>query len=192
MTGTADVELLPLPEADGFMESFDTYGCPVGAEDAWAEETVKDYARACVAQATAELEAEMQVLAATADARFRDGWNRATAAKDAELVELRSTIESLRAEVDFRDSVIATHAADTREYQKRISQAEARAERLAEALALLPDDSDMVEYNSEEGSIMFCCGREVRFDWVHGPIHTHDEDCWYERMRVMRDHDQEG
>lgn len=57
MTGTADIELLPLPEADGFMESFDTYGCPVGAEDAWAEETVKDYARACVAQATAELEA---------------------------------------------------------------------------------------------------------------------------------------
>lgn len=162
MTGTADVELLPLPEADGFMESFDTYGCPVGAEDAWAEETVKDYARANLAPLQAEL------------------------------VELRSTIESLRAEVDFRDSVIATHAADTREYQKRISQAEARAERLAEALALLPDDSDMVEYNSEEGSIMFCCGREVRFDWVHGPIHTHDEDCWYERMRVMRDHDQEG
>ena len=51
------------------------------------------------------------------------------AAKDTE-------IEALRAEVDFRDSVIATHAADTREYQKRISQAEARAERLVEALQL--------------------------------------------------------
>lgn len=43
-------------------------------------------------------------------------------------------IEALRAEVGLRDSIIATRAADTREYQKRISQAEARAERLAEAL----------------------------------------------------------
>lgn len=53
--------------------------------------------------------------------------SHATAAKNAK-------IEALRAEVDLRDSVIATHAEDTREYQKRISQAEARAERLAEAL----------------------------------------------------------
>src|SRR5690606_2052018 len=43
-------------------------------------------------------------------------------------------IETLLAELDIRDSIIATHAADTREYQKRISQAKARADKLAEAL----------------------------------------------------------
>lgn len=47
---------------------------------------------------------------------------------------LQDEIETLLADLDRRDSIIATHAADTREYQKRISQAEARAERLAEAL----------------------------------------------------------
>lgn len=52
---------------------------------------------------------------------------------------LQAEVEALRAEVDLRDSVIATHAADTREYQKRISQAEARAERMAEALRGLKD-----------------------------------------------------
>lgn len=54
-------------------------------------------------------------------------YERTTAAQEAE-------IEALRAEVDLRDSVIATHAADTREYQKQISQAEACAKRLVEAL----------------------------------------------------------
>jgi hypothetical protein len=52
----------------------------------------------------------------------------------AALASAQAREDELRAEVDFRDSVIATHAADTREYQKRISQAESRAERLAEAL----------------------------------------------------------
>src|SRR5690606_6249532 len=61
---------------------------------------------------------------------------RATAAKDAE-------IETLLAELDIRDSIIATHAADTREYQKRISQAEARADKLAEALKEIRSRSAM-------------------------------------------------
>jgi hypothetical protein len=50
------------------------------------------------------------------------------------IAPLQAEIETLLAELDIRDSIIATHAADTREYQKRISQAEARAEQLAEAL----------------------------------------------------------
>jgi uncharacterized protein (DUF885 family) len=55
---------------------------------------------------------------------------------------LQAEIETLLAELDIRDSIIATHAADTREYQKRISQAEARA-----ALAQQPAavDEAMVE-----------------------------------------------
>jgi hypothetical protein len=52
----------------------------------------------------------------------------------ANVAPLQAEIETLLAELDLRDSIIATHAADTREYQKRISQAEARADRLAEAL----------------------------------------------------------
>lgn len=60
-------------------------------------------------------------------ANLRSVQRHATAARDAE-------IKALRAGSDFLGSVIATHAADTREYQKRISQTEARAERLAEAL----------------------------------------------------------
>src|SRR5690606_1934080 len=52
-------------------------------------------------------------------------------------------IETLLAELDIRDSIIATHAADTREYQKRISQAEARADKLAEALKEIRSRSAM-------------------------------------------------
>lgn len=57
-----DVELLPLPEADGFMETFDTYGCPAGSEDAWGEETVKETIRANVAHAVAAKDAEIEAL----------------------------------------------------------------------------------------------------------------------------------
>ena len=53
--------------------------------------------------------------------------------------ERDAEIEALRAINDNREAIIATHAADTREYQKQIMHAEARAERLAEALRELKD-----------------------------------------------------
>lgn len=146
MTEATDINLLPLPEGES--SSFGDY-------EVHTNETMTDYARACVEANTAPLQAE---------------------------------IERLQAGVDFLGSVIATHAADTREYQKRISQAEARAERMAEALALLPDDIGMIEHSPEEGPFMFCCGREVTYDRLHGPVCTHDEDCWYAQMRVLLDH----
>lgn len=55
-----------------------------------------------------------------------------------------------------------------------------------EALDLLPDEFDMIEHNPEEGPRMFCCGREVLYGY-HGTIITHDEDCWYARMRAMKE-----
>ena len=58
-----DIELT-LPEADGFMETFDTYGCPVGFENAWGEKTVKETIRANVAHATAAKDAEIERLRA--------------------------------------------------------------------------------------------------------------------------------
>lgn len=94
---TAEPDLLPSSIA-AFTEAL--HG-ERGSLDAWLEVNderevrahVEAYASARVARATAELEAEMQALAATADAGFRDGWNRAAAAKDAE-------IEALRAQLD--------------------------------------------------------------------------------------------
>ncbi len=66
---TAETDLLPLPKTDGFMETFDTYGCPVGSEDAWGEETVKEAIRANVAHATAAKDAEIEALRADAEER---------------------------------------------------------------------------------------------------------------------------
>lgn len=50
-----DIELLPLPESDGFMENFDTHGCVLGTEDAWGEQGLQDYARANVEYHTDKL-----------------------------------------------------------------------------------------------------------------------------------------
>lgn len=55
-----------------------------------------------------------------------------------------------------------------------------------DVLALLPDEFDMIEHNPEEGPRMFCCGREV-FHRGYDPIITHDEDCWYARMRAIKE-----
>lgn len=62
---------------------------------------------------------------------------------------------------------------------------------LREALALLPDEIVMVEHNPYEGPLMFCCGQRVTLSWRHGLIPTHSKECWYARMRALRDHDQE-
>src|SRR5512138_1853922 len=82
---------------------------------------------------------------------------------------LQAEIEALRAEVG------ETKEGAVRAMRQRDDQYN-RAERLAEALALLPDDSGMIEHSPEEGPFMFCCGREVTYDRLHGPICTHDED----------------
>lgn len=79
-----------------------------------------------------------------------------------------------------------------RKLEEREQSDEALLRQALEALALLPDDSGMVEHSPEEGPFMFCCGREVTFDRLRGPICTHDKDCWYARMRALRDHDQEN
>lgn len=60
--------------------------------------------------------------------------SHATTVKDAELVELRSTIEALRAEVEEARRIAIEHA-DARSFaDDRANMAEARAERLEEAL----------------------------------------------------------
>lgn len=70
-------------------------------------------------------------------------------------------------------------------------EAEARAERLAEALALLPDEIEMVEHNPYGGPLMFCCGQRVTSSGLHDLRINHDKECWYAQMRAMRDSDQE-
>lgn len=55
-----------------------------------------------------------------------------------------------------------------------------------EALDLLPNEIDMIEHNPEEGPRMFCCGREV-FRRFNDLLITHDEDCWYARMRAVKE-----
>lgn len=67
---------------------------------------------------------------------------------------------------------------------REIKALRAEAERLREALALLPDEHDMIEHNPDEGPRMACCWREVQVQF-HGPVRTHDEDCWYARMRAL-------
>lgn len=55
-----------------------------------------------------------------------------------------------------------------------------------EALDLLPDEIDMIEHNPDEGPHMFCCGREV-LRGFNDLLITHDEDCWYARMRAVKE-----
>ena len=71
--------------------------------------------------------------------------------------------------------------------QAEIEALRAEVERLAEALALLPDGIVMVEHNQDEGPLMFCCGQKVKLSWLHGLEPTHNEECWYARMRAIRD-----
>lgn len=100
-------------------------------------------------------------------------------------------IEALRAEVDGWKAQHSRDSAELRRLCQHRDEYKARAERLAEALALLPDEIVMVEHNPYEGPLMFCCGRRVTLSWRHGLIPTHSKECWYARMRALRDHDQE-
>jgi len=95
-------------------------------------------------------------------------------------LELEREIEALRAEVEEWKRVAAAQA-------ELHDEAESSAERLAEALALLPDEIVMVEHNPDGAPRMFCCGREVKLSWLHDLQPTHNEECWYARMRAMRD-----
>ena len=58
-------------------------------------------------------------------------------------------------------------------------------EALREALALLPDEHDMIEHNPDEGPRTFCCWQEVKLRGLHDYLITHDKDCWYARMRAL-------
>ena len=57
---------------------------------------------------------------------------------------------------------------------------------LREALALLPDEHDMIEHNPDEGPRTFCCWQEIKLRGLHDYLITHDEGCWYARMRALR------
>lgn len=102
----------------------------------------------------------------------------------AKVEALRAEMERLRADRDSWEQQASDRVADWHAEHLR-------AERLAEALALLPDEIVMVEHNPYEGPLMFCCGQRVTLSWHHGLIPTHDKKCWYARMRALRDHDQE-
>ena len=132
----ADIVLLPLPEADGFMETFDTHGCPVGSEDAWGEKTVKETIRANVAHATAANDAEIERLVEEAKRQESlkekyitqsDGWEHRCKAAEIE-------IERLQAEVRQEQDYAASTARRVLMAQLAQRRAEARAEQLAEAL----------------------------------------------------------
>lgn len=106
------------------------------------------------------------------------------AAQEAEIKALRAEVERLRADRDSWEQQASDRVADW--YAEHL-----RAERLAEALALLPDEIVMVEHNPDGAPRMFCCGRKVKLTWLHDLEPTHNEGCWYARMRAMRDQDQE-
>jgi hypothetical protein len=83
------------------------------------------------------------------DRDFRAFWNARAC--------VSSATEALRAEVAYRDGVIATHSADTRDYQKLIREAEHRAERLAEALRSAVDlvERDVIQVRpSDRGELI--------------------------------------
>lgn len=106
----ADVELLPLPEGEA-----------IGWTQAWSYDQMRDYARANVAVATAPLQAEIEALRAEVrEAReFRDKMANAIGND-----QLRRFIEKHGEPVPLTI---------------RMQEAEARAERLAEALRELVD-----------------------------------------------------
>ena|SRR5690606_8521895 len=132
---TADVELLPLPERVEVDKHLPT-GVRIYAYDA---NTLKNYARANVAHAIAPLQAEIDALRTRLEDTVRDSTNK---------------IEALRAEVAEWKRV-ATAQAELHD------EAEARAERLAEALrGVLPFVvSDVLEH---------CDGNKCREQWCAG------------------------
>jgi hypothetical protein len=59
--------------------------------------------------------------------------------------------------------------------------------KLAEALAILPNDSDMIEHNPDEGPSYFCCGGLVTYN-IHrsrGSGRKHEDGCWYVKLRAL-------
>lgn len=66
-----------------------------------------------------------------------------------------------------------------------IRKALAERDALREALALLPDEHDMIEHNPDEGPRTFCCWQEIKLRGLHDYLITHDKDCWYARMRAL-------
>lgn len=170
-----DIDLLPLPE----WTKRDDLGGLVPSE---VRVEMCAYARANVARNTALLRAEIKALREQLRLTAVDQANAEAEANDA-----RAEAEALRAEVERleADSRMRVHMMELA--QARAERAEAENERLEEALALLPNEHDMIEHNPDEGPRMFCCGREVKFDWLNGPIRTHDEECWYARMRALRE-----
>lgn len=101
-----------------------------------------------------------------------------------EIERLRAEVERLRADRDSWEQQASDRVVDWHVEHLR-------AEKLVEALALLPDEIEMVEHNPDEGPITFCCGREVKHRGLHDLHITHDKDCWYVRMSALRDNDQE-
>lgn len=98
-----------------------------------------------------------------------------------------SLVERLRGEVaESRESWRVQVIERGNEIRLR-ERAEARAERLAEALSLLPDEIGMIEHNPDEGMYMSCCGREVKSRGLYDLLMSHDDDCWYVRMQAMRE-----
>lgn len=77
-------------------------------------------------------------------------------------------IEALRAIIDNREAIIATHAADTREYQKQLMHAQARAERLAEAIKAYKSECD----NPAKDYVLRAKRRDEMFALLHG----HDQE----------------
>lgn len=63
--------------------------------------------------------------------------------------------------------------------------------RLIQALNNLPEDSDMIEHNPDDGPSYHCCGQSVQFHihpsrWQPGSIEgrMHGKDCWYVELQT--------
>lgn len=101
-------------------------------------------------------------------------------------------VSAIRQHIAAKDAEVEALRAEVERVTCELMDAITRADKLAEALALLPDEIAMVEHNPDDGPLMFCCGREVNDLGPRGLLITHDGGCWYARMRALRDHDQEG
>lgn len=194
---TTDVELLPLPEG------YEKYDPPLLYEGKMFHEgQMRAYARANVTHATAAKDAEIEALRKEVERlrADRDSWEQQASDRVADWYAEHLRAERLRAEVaawrELSDHVRVGACAviwPDRYTDARIRDVAAalkRASRMTEALALLPDDSGMVEHNPDEGPRTFCCWQEVKLRGLHDYLITHDKDCWYARMRALREQEQ--
>lgn len=184
---TADVELLPCGECGMPCrpDEYHPFAACLMFKACHNSETVRANMEALRAEVREAREFRDKLVKAIGNEQLR-----AFIEKYGEPVPLTNRVQAAEARANKLQAEVERSERYAEQSERERLWAEERAERLAEALALLPDEHDMIEHNPDEGPRMFCCWQEVKLRGFHDYLITHDKGCWYAQMRALRDQEE--